>query len=62
MKAEMEVRYKSDLENEIRRLKEFEVSRIRMEEAARYRDKMENFRSEIETMYLDKVKALKLRE
>ena len=62
MKAEMEVRYKSDLENEIRRLKEFEVSRIRMEEAARYRDKMENFRSEIETMHLDKFKELKLRE
>ena len=62
LKAEMEARYKGDLENEMRRLKEFEVSRIRMEEAARYRDKMEGFRSEMETMHLDKVKELKLRE
>lgn len=62
MKAEIEARYKGDLENEVRRLKEFEVSRIRMEEAARYRDKMEAFRSEMETMHLEKVKELKLRE
>jgi len=33
MKAELEARYKSDLENEIRRLKEYEVSRLRMETA-----------------------------
>ena len=43
MKNELEQRYKVDLQNEITRLKEFEVSRIRMEEAARYRDKMEAF-------------------
>ena len=61
-KAECEARYKSDLENEIRRLKEFEVSRIRMEEAARYRDKMDSFRQEMETMHLEKVKELKARE
>ena len=42
----MEARFKGELENEVRRLKEFEVSRICMEEAARYRDKMEVFRSE----------------
>lgn len=61
-KQECEARYKSDLENEIRRLKEFEVSRIRMEEAARYRDKMDSFRMEMETMHLEKVKELKSRE
>jgi oral-facial-digital syndrome 1 protein len=61
-KAECEARYKSDLENEIRRLKEFEVSRIRMEEASRYRDKMDSFRQEMETMHLEKVKELKARE
>ena len=43
-KQECELRYKTDLTNEVRRLKEFEVSRIRMEEASRYRDKMEAFR------------------
>ena len=48
--------------NEVRRLKEFEVSRIRIEEAARYRDRMESFRNEMEQMHLDKVRELKERE
>jgi oral-facial-digital syndrome 1 protein len=61
-KQECEQRYKTDLDNEIRRLKEFEVSRIRMEEAARYRDRMESFRNEMEELHLEKVKELKLRE
>ena len=43
-------------------MREFDVSRIRMEEAARYRDKMEAFRVEMETLHLDKVKELKIRE
>ena len=62
MRAELEQRYKTDLANEVHRLREFEVSRIRMEEASRYRDKMEAFRVEMETLHLDKVKELKLRE
>mgnify|MGYP001155624753 FL=1 len=41
VRDELEQRYKNDLANEITRLREFEVSRIRMEEAARYREKME---------------------
>lgn len=61
-KQECEARYKNDLASEIRRLKEFEVSRIRIEEAARYRDKMEGFRAEMENLHLEKVKELKLRE
>ena len=61
-KQECEARYKNDLASEIRRLKEFEVSRIRIEEAARYRDKMEGFRVEMENLHLEKVKELKLRE
>ena len=61
-KQECEQRYKTDLDNEVRRLKEFEVSRIRLEEAARYRDRMESFRNEMEELHLEKVKELKLRE
>lgn len=61
-KQECEVRYKNDLQSEIRRLKEFEISRIRIEEAARYRDKMESFRTEMENLHLEKVKELKMRE
>ena len=48
VRDELEKRYKNDLANEITRLREFEVSRIRMEEAARYREKMESFRVEME--------------
>jgi hypothetical protein len=62
MKAELETRYKIDLESEMRRLREFESSKIRMEEAARYRDKMDGFRSEMEQLHIDKIKELKLRE
>ena len=62
VKNELEQRYKNDLANEVTRLREFEVSRIRMEEAARYRDKIESFRVEMEHMHLEKVKELKLRE
>ena len=61
-KQECEARYANDLQTEIRRLKEFEVSRIRIEEAAKYRDRMESFRIEMETLHLDKVKELKTRE
>ena len=48
VRDELEQRYKNDLANEITRLREFEVSRIRMEEAVRYREKMESFRVEME--------------
>ena len=43
-KQECEARFANDLQREVRRLKEFEVSRIRIEEASKYRDKMEAFR------------------
>lgn len=61
-KQECEARFQNDLQTEIRRLKEFEVSRIRIEEAAKYRDKMEAFRQEMENLHLDKVRELKQRE
>ena len=61
-KQECEARFANDLQTEVRRLKEFEVSRIRIEEASRYRDKMEAFRMEMETLHLDKVRELKDRE
>jgi len=61
-KQECEARFASDLQREVRRLKEFEVSRIRIEEASRYRDKMESFRQEMESLHLDKVRELKTRE
>lgn len=38
------------------------MSRIRIEEAGKYRDKMEAFRQEMENLHLDKVRELKARE
>jgi len=61
-KQECEARFSNDLQREVRRLKEFEVSRIRIEEASKYRDKMEAFRQEMENLHLDKVRELKTRE
>lgn len=61
-KKECEARYQNDLQTQIRRMKDFELSRIRMEEADRYREKMEAFRTEMETMHVEKVKELKQRE
>ena len=61
-KQECEARMQADLETEVRRIREFELSRMRIEEAARYRDRMEAFRQEMETLHLDKVRELKKRE
>jgi len=62
IKHDLEARYRTDLESEVRRMKEFELSKMRMEEAAVYRDKLDNFRSEMEHLHIEKVKELKQRE
>ena len=46
-KRECDDKYRADLEKEIARLKEFELSKIRMEEASKYRKQMENFTTEM---------------
>ena len=61
-KNQCDLQYKTDLANEVRRLKEFELSKLRMEEAQRYRDKLQAFRDEMETLHLEKVKEIKSRE
>lgn len=61
-KRELDAQYKEQLESEIKRLKDYEISRIRMDEAQKYRLKLQEFRDEMETMHLDKIKDLKLRE
>jgi hypothetical protein len=50
------------LEREIQRLRDFEVSKIRMEEAQKYREKLNSFSDEMERMHLEKVRELKTRE
>lgn len=61
-KRECDQKYQADLEREVQRLREFESSKIRMEEAQKYRNKLNEFTEEMERLHLDKVKELKLRE
>jgi hypothetical protein len=50
------------MESEVRRLREFEMSRMRIEEAQKYRQKIQEYRDELELLQQDKLKELKLRE
>ena len=61
-KRESDQKYQDDLEKEIKRLKDFETSKIRMEEAQKYRQKLTQFTEEMEKLHLEKVKELKTRE
>ena len=61
-KKELEAKYANDLESEIRRLKDFEMSKLRIEEAQKYRQKIQEYRDELEVLQSDKLRELKLRE
>jgi len=61
-RLECEAKFKLDLESEIKRMKEYEISRIRIEEASKARQNMSSFRSEMDQLYQDKIKELKIRE
>jgi len=62
LKRDLEQKYQNDLESEIARLKQFEAARIRFELEAKQKEKMDAFRNEFETMHMDKLKELKMRE
>mmetsp|Transcript_35795 Transcript_35795/g.34826 ORF Transcript_35795/g.34826 Transcript_35795/m.34826 type:complete len:189 (+) Transcript_35795:214-780(+) len=49
-RKECEEKFQHDLETEIRRLKEFEISKIRMDEAQKYRAKLQEYRDDIENL------------
>ena len=61
-KRECDQKYQNDLERELKRMRDFEVSKIRMEEAQRYRDKLNSFTEEMESLHHEKIKELKMRE
>lgn len=61
-KKEVEQKAREDLESEVRRLKEFELSKLRIEEAQKYRQKIQEYRDELEMLQNDKLRELKLRE
>ena len=50
------------MESEVRRLKEFELSRLRIEEAQKYRQKIQEYRDELEGLQQEKLRELKIRE
>jgi hypothetical protein len=51
-----------ELEEEVKRLKEFELSKLRIEEGNKYRQKLVEMREELEREKLDKVREVKARE
>lgn len=51
-----------EVESEVNRVRELELSRIRLEESAKYRKMINEFQSELDSMHQEKVKELKLRE
>ena len=57
-----DAKYKADMEREIARLRDFEVSKIKMEEAQKYREKLNKFTEEMETLHMQNIKELKARE
>lgn len=61
-KRELEDKYAADLESAVRRLKDFELSKIRIEEAQKYRQKIQEYRDELEQLQQDKLRELKVRE
>lgn len=62
LKREYEAKMKTELEAEISRIRDFEIAALKIEEAEKYRLKMEAYREELEKMYLDKVNKLRERE
>lgn len=61
-KREVDARMRTDLAAEVSRMKEIEISAVRIEEASKYRVKMQEYRNELEQVHQDKLARLKQRE
>jgi len=61
-KKEYDQRMKAELASEITRIREFELANIRLDEAEKYRLKMEQYREELDRVYTDKLQKLRERE
>jgi len=61
-KKEYDQRMKAELNSEITRIREFELANIRLDEAEKYRLKMEQYRDELDKVYTDKLQKLRERE
>lgn len=61
-KKELEKRLKLEMNSELIRFREFEASAIRIEEANRYSQQMENYREELEKTYQERISKFRVRE
>lgn len=52
-KKDYETRMKAEMQAELTRIREFEISAIRMQEADTYREKMQEYREELEKNYME---------
>ena len=61
-KRECDERARKEIESEVARVRDIEISHVRLEEAASYRSKIAEFRNEIDSMHKEKIKELRVRE
>lgn len=61
-KRECDERARREIESEVARVRDIEISHVRLEEAASYRAKIAEFRNEIDSLHKEKIKELKVRE
>ncbi len=61
-KREVDAKMREDLAAEIARIREIEMSSVRLEEASKYRVKMQEYRNELEQVHQEKISRLKQRE
>lgn len=62
VRKECEEKARTELEYEIKRVKEVEVAQVRIEEASKYREQLKMVRGELEEHWRQQIEELKLRE
>jgi hypothetical protein len=61
-KRDCDQRMREELLAEVSRVREVEMSHVRLEEAAKYRAKLQEFRNELDRMHKEKMKEIQMRE
>jgi hypothetical protein len=59
---ESEVRIREEIASEVRRIRDMEISAMRIEESTKYREALQKARDESERVWKERLEALKLRE
>lgn len=61
-KQSLQMEYKLDLEREVARIRQIEISQIKVRESQKHREEMEKYREKIEKQYYEKIEKLRERE